>query len=268
MGRRRGGVAARALIANSARAEARRRPARHRRLCRCERVVGPFGLRQQVPVAAPEGQPLRFIQCSESDALRKGVGMWTWSHEPESPVATGVAARHRPLSDDSRDRSHDGVSRRSLSWSFVAPVAQLDRASVYGTEGQRFESFRARDEKPPFGGFSRSGAVLARGLARSGAGPTGLRPHRRQARAFVAPSRHRVHLGRPGTPPVPAALQSANTNRRCGAPTLHTRRRGQEIPGLRQQHLHRSRRRTDRGRIHAAQSRRATRRDGTLSSNQ
>src|SRR5215213_10947849 len=29
---------------------------------------------------------------------------------------------------------------------FAAPVAQLDRASVYGTEGQRFESSRARRE--------------------------------------------------------------------------------------------------------------------------
>ena len=28
-----------------------------------------------------------------------------------------------------------------------APVAQLDRASVYGTEGQRFESSRARTKK-------------------------------------------------------------------------------------------------------------------------
>ena len=33
-----------------------------------------------------------------------------------------------------------------------APVAQLDRASVYGTEGQRFESSRARSQKP----FSRT----------------------------------------------------------------------------------------------------------------
>src|SRR5205823_6988817 len=29
----------------------------------------------------------------------------------------------------------------------LAPVAQLDRASVYGTEGHRFESCRARSEK-------------------------------------------------------------------------------------------------------------------------
>src|SRR5918997_5183398 len=34
------------------------------------------------------------------------------------------------------------VAARLLSRS--APVAQLDRASVYGTEGQRFESSRAR----------------------------------------------------------------------------------------------------------------------------
>src|SRR5207302_2458877 len=30
-----------------------------------------------------------------------------------------------------------------------APVAQLDRASVYGTEGHRFESCRARSAVPP-----------------------------------------------------------------------------------------------------------------------
>src|SRR3954469_952409 len=32
--------------------------------------------------------------------------------------------------------------------SHLAPVAQLDRASVYGTEGQRFESSRARAGMP------------------------------------------------------------------------------------------------------------------------
>jgi len=40
-----------------------------------------------------------------------------------------------------------------------APVAQLDRASVYGTEGQRFESSRARLRNPrKHGGFLRYGA--------------------------------------------------------------------------------------------------------------
>jgi hypothetical protein len=34
-----------------------------------------------------------------------------------------------------------------------APVAQLDRASVYGTEGHRFESCRARSKSPAQQGF-------------------------------------------------------------------------------------------------------------------
>src|SRR3954453_2985436 len=40
-----------------------------------------------------------------------------------------------------------------LQWPIAAPVAQLDRASVYGTEGQRFESSRARHESPAMRGF-------------------------------------------------------------------------------------------------------------------
>ena len=43
------------------------------------------------------------------------------------------------------------VTNSFLGWRLVviraarrAPVAQLDRASVYGTEGRKFESFRAR----------------------------------------------------------------------------------------------------------------------------
>ena len=45
----------------------------------------------------------------------------------------------------------------TLSARFTAPVAQLDRASVYGTEGQRFESSRARLPGP----------LLRRGFRRS-----------------------------------------------------------------------------------------------------
>src|SRR4051794_5953829 len=37
---------------------------------------------------------------------------------------------------------------RRLHSCIAAPVAQLDRASVYGTEGQRFESSRARFKGP------------------------------------------------------------------------------------------------------------------------
>src|SRR5204863_5298155 len=59
--------------------------------------------------------------------------------------------------------SHDGPSAagRALHSGAPAPVAQLDRASVYGTEGQRFESSRARVESPATAGaflLSRSGA--------------------------------------------------------------------------------------------------------------
>src|ERR1700735_61979 len=42
----------------------------------------------------------------------------------------------------------------------AAPVAQLDRASVYGTEGQRFESSRARTRMPRKSGFLPAYAAL------------------------------------------------------------------------------------------------------------
>src|SRR3954469_17053692 len=40
------------------------------------------------------------------------------------------------------------IATATLVARFAAPVAQLDRASVYGTEGQRFESSRARSTNP------------------------------------------------------------------------------------------------------------------------
>src|SRR3954453_7116428 len=46
---------------------------------------------------------------------------------------------------------HRGFESRPLRSTLhdpIAPVAQLDRASVYGTEGQRFESSRARYKTP------------------------------------------------------------------------------------------------------------------------
>src|ERR671926_369484 len=42
-----------------------------------------------------------------------------------------------------------------------APVAQLDRASVYGTEGQRFESSRARWKDPATASLSCAGESYA-----------------------------------------------------------------------------------------------------------
>jgi hypothetical protein len=46
----------------------------------------------------------------------------------------------------------DGREAKSLVFTGSAPVAQLDRASVYGTEGQRFESSQARSRRQPFSG--------------------------------------------------------------------------------------------------------------------
>jgi hypothetical protein len=54
---------------------------------------------------------------------------------PPSPFRSPAAADRRPPPPATIPRH-------------TAPVAQLDRASVYGTEGQRFESSRARHEIP------------------------------------------------------------------------------------------------------------------------
>src|SRR3954470_2387667 len=54
----------------------------------------------------------------------------------------------RSLPSATRRRA-DGRYARSR----LAPVAQLDRASVYGTEGHRFESCRARSKSPAQQGF-------------------------------------------------------------------------------------------------------------------
>ena len=59
---------------------------------------------------------------------------------PASAFASTViaAARARSWPPSGGSRRSVGRLRRS------APVAQLDRASVYGTEGRGFESLRAR----------------------------------------------------------------------------------------------------------------------------
>jgi hypothetical protein len=46
--------------------------------------------------------------------------------------------------------AHDGTATIAL----LAPVAQLDRASVYGTEGRGFEFLRAHYESPALAGLS------------------------------------------------------------------------------------------------------------------
>lgn len=53
-----------------------------------------------------------------------------------------------------------------------APVAQLDRASVYGTESRKFESFRARKTKPSAFGRGFRAFELRRGRSWDARGPS------------------------------------------------------------------------------------------------
>src|SRR3954447_17206718 len=61
---------------------------------------------------------------------------------PAVVVGPARGSARRARSWRSTARSHRPTAARMTRQG--APVAQLDRASVYGTEGQRFESFRAR----------------------------------------------------------------------------------------------------------------------------
>ena len=58
----------------------------------------------------------------------------------ESPAVSSAATT---TSQTPRPRSTAPLALHSRAAARPAPVAQLDRASVYGTEGQRFESSRA-----------------------------------------------------------------------------------------------------------------------------
>ena len=60
------------------------------------------------------------------------------------------APRKRPRRNRHRPRSLPRPARLDIINQYLnaAPVAQLDRASVFGTEGWRFESFRVRFPKP------------------------------------------------------------------------------------------------------------------------
>ncbi len=57
----------------------------------------------------------------------------------------GVGLKHVDAGDRCASRSCEAIDTQSYADCYLqAPVAQLDRASVYGTEGHRFESCRAR----------------------------------------------------------------------------------------------------------------------------
>ena len=59
-------------------------------------------------------------------------------------VPTLIAFTVARFDDTSSRPATDALARLRLELGRHAPVAQLDRASVYGTEGREFESLRAR----------------------------------------------------------------------------------------------------------------------------
>src|SRR5438046_3373218 len=67
-------------------------------------------------------------------------------------AANGTSVRFCPLEAPPGGASGDAAGARMahVRWAVCphAPVAQLDRASVYGTEGREFESLRARLKTP------------------------------------------------------------------------------------------------------------------------
>src|SRR5438309_8465597 len=65
---------------------------------------------------------------------------------PRRDAGRAVTARSLYPTSAARMRSHL-CSRAATRLVPFAPVAQLDRASVYGTEGREFESLRARGEE-------------------------------------------------------------------------------------------------------------------------
>src|SRR5437868_15254880 len=72
-------------------------------------------------------------------------------------AANGTSVRFCPLEAPPRGASGDAAGARMAHVRRAvcphAPVAQLDRASVYGTEGREFESLRARFRSPATAGF-------------------------------------------------------------------------------------------------------------------
>src|ERR671925_1080109 len=88
-----------------------------------------------------ESLPLRLI-AGRSASRRSAI-------EACAPIAGARNSTTRACSRAQRDIRDDGRPHRpSLPSHSRAPVAQLDRASVYGTEGLGFESLRARYARP------------------------------------------------------------------------------------------------------------------------
>src|SRR5258705_13475670 len=103
--------------------------------------------------------PRRGGRAAEGTRLLSEYGVHTPSRVRIPPSPLPSPARHVPQQPLARLGNP------------LAPVAQLDRASVYGTEGQRFESSRARSEVSCAGGDFPAGAEPGGVATRLATGP-------------------------------------------------------------------------------------------------
>ena len=128
----------------------------------------------------------------------------------DAPAAgTGTTARVTPA-------SAPPVPARTLRWSgfadHKAPVAQLDRASVYGTEGREFESLRARQRKSCTCAFSTRPGQFSFSPRNGRVKPRVKVPHHHWGVALYDPRRPR-RCARPGVAMNPSTRGDAMSDR-------------------------------------------------------
>jgi hypothetical protein len=115
-----------------------------------------------------------------------------WPSSEFAPSGLSVAHIHRyrrvsaPAVASGKGRPDRAKSAGLQAESQIAPVAQLDRASVYGTEGREFESLRARYESP----LETAGFLILRGAARHSSTPCTSTKAARPARGDTSADRH------------------------------------------------------------------------------
>ena len=99
------------------------------------------------PAARPPARRRTRWAASESSSA-ESCCRWRTTWGRGAPEAVQEAA------DPARSRRHRGIHRTAtpcyICLPYVAPVAQLDRASASGAEGYRFEPYRAYHQAPPW----------------------------------------------------------------------------------------------------------------------